>query len=69
MAAASRYGLTLKQLRELMENRGREGVERVRIFSMLSLDMEIRLCQHLYCSVSDPVNFRKFHENFVNQFV
>jgi len=29
MAAASRYGLTLKQLRELMENRGREGVERV----------------------------------------
>ena len=29
MAAASRYGLTLKQLRELMENRGREGVQRV----------------------------------------
>jgi len=29
MAAASRYGLSLKQLRELMELRGREGVARV----------------------------------------
>jgi len=29
MAAASRYGVSLKQLRELMEHRGREGVERV----------------------------------------
>ncbi len=30
MAANSRYGITLKQLRELMEHRGREGVEKVR---------------------------------------
>jgi hypothetical protein len=29
MAANSRYGITLKQLRELMEHRGREGVEKV----------------------------------------
>jgi len=29
MAAASRYGVSLKQLRELMEHRGREGVDRV----------------------------------------
>jgi len=29
MAAASRYGLSLKQLRELMEHRGREGVARI----------------------------------------
>ena len=29
MAAASRYGLSLKQLRELMEHRGRDGVGRI----------------------------------------
>ena len=29
MAASSRYGVSLKQLRELMEHRGREGVDRV----------------------------------------
>lgn len=29
MAAGSRYGVTLKQLRELMENRGLEGVQKV----------------------------------------
>ena len=30
MAAGSRYGVTLKQLRELMENRSHEGVDKVR---------------------------------------
>jgi len=32
MAAGSRYGVTLKQLRELMENRGPEGVQKVQEF-------------------------------------
>eukprot|EP00090_Calanus_glacialis_P005343 TRINITY_DN1414_c0_g1_i2.p1 TRINITY_DN1414_c0_g1~~TRINITY_DN1414_c0_g1_i2.p1 ORF type:complete len:1169 (-),score=188.50 TRINITY_DN1414_c0_g1_i2:1887-5393(-) len=32
MAAGSRYGVTLKQLRELMENRGAEGVQKVQDF-------------------------------------
>ena len=32
MAAGSRYGVTLKQLRELMENRGLEGVQKVQDF-------------------------------------
>ena len=35
MAAASRYGVSLKQLRELMEHRGREGVDRVSSSSFL----------------------------------
>ena len=35
MAAASRYGVSLKQLRELMEHRGREGVDRVSTSSFL----------------------------------
>jgi Ca2+ transporting ATPase len=30
MASGNRYGITLKQLRELMEFRGREGVERIK---------------------------------------
>jgi Ca2+ transporting ATPase len=30
MAAGSRYGISLKQLRELMEFRGREGVEKIK---------------------------------------
>jgi hypothetical protein len=30
MAAGVRYGISLKQLRELMEFRGREGVEKIR---------------------------------------
>ena len=29
MAAGSRYGVTLKQLRELMEHRGHEGVQKI----------------------------------------
>lgn len=29
MAAGSRYGVTLKQLRELMEHRGAEGVQKI----------------------------------------
>ena len=32
MAASSRYGVSLKQLRELMEHRGREGVNRISEF-------------------------------------
>merc|ERR1712013_435999 len=32
MAAGSRYGVTLKQLRELMESRGAEGVQKVQDF-------------------------------------
>ena len=30
MASGNRYGITLKQLRELMEFRGREGVEKIK---------------------------------------
>ena len=30
MAAGSRYGITLKELRELMEFRGAEGVEKLK---------------------------------------
>ena len=30
MAAGSRYGITLKELRELMEYRGAEGVEKIK---------------------------------------
>ena len=30
MASGTRYGITLKQLRELMEFRGREGVEKIK---------------------------------------
>ena len=30
MAAGSRYGITLKELRELMEFRGTEGVEKIK---------------------------------------
>jgi len=37
MAASSRYGISLKQLRELMEHRGMEGVQRVG----LNLNLEI----------------------------
>ena len=29
MAAGSRYGVTLKQLRELMEHRGTEGIQKI----------------------------------------
>ena len=29
MAASSRYGVTLKQLRELMEHRGVEGIQKI----------------------------------------
>ena len=32
MAAGSRYGVSLKQLRELMESRGAEGVQKVQDF-------------------------------------
>ena len=65
MAAGSRYGISLKQLRELMEFRGREGVEKIKEYggvheianklqsSEKSGKEVLRLCHQSYKALDD----------------
>jgi len=54
MAAGSRYGLTLKQLRELMEYRGAEGVEKLQAYGGTSA-----ICRKLNTSETDGLTGEK----------
>lgn len=46
----AQYGLSLKQLRELMEYRGREGVAKVQEFGGVQ-----EICKKLYTSPSEGI--------------
>lgn len=47
----AQYGITLKQLRELMEIRGPEGIEKIREFGGVQ-----DLCKKLYTSSNEGKN-------------
>lgn len=50
----AQYGISLKQLRELMENRGREGVQKLQEFGGVQ-----ELCKKLYTSPNEGKNLIK----------
>ena len=52
----AQYGLSLKQLRELMEVRGREAVEQLRQLGGVQ-----EVCKKLYTSPTEGMHFSLFH--------
>jgi P-type Ca2+ transporter type 2B len=52
----AQYGLSLKQLRELMELRGREAVEQLRQLGGVQ-----EVCKKLYTSPTEGMYFSLFH--------
>lgn len=56
----AQYGVTLKQLRELMELRGREGVSKINGYGGVQ-----EICKKLYTSPNEGTIFLLTYPNFV----
>lgn len=59
----AQYGVTLKQLRELMELRGREGVNKINSYGGVQ-----EICKKLYTSPNEGKIFLLAYQNFELQY-